>query len=56
MQIRISDMLDNASVLIEENREVRNITNNDRIKKIVFSEICCISEHTVKGKEKKSEK
>ena len=35
MQIRISDMLDNASVLIEENREVRNTTNNDRIKKMV---------------------
>lgn len=54
MQIRISDMLDNASVLIEENREVRKTTNNDRIKKIVFSEICCISEHTVKGKEKRN--
>ncbi len=54
MQIRISDMLDNASVLIEENREVRKTTNNDRIKKIVFSEISCISEHTVKGKEKRN--
>ena len=34
MRIRISDMLDNASELIEENREVRNTTNNDRIKKM----------------------
>ncbi len=41
MQIRISDMLDNASELIEENGEVRNTTNNDRIKKMVFSEIDC---------------
>lgn len=47
MQIRISDMLDNASELIEENKEVRNITNNHRIKKIVFSEIYCIPEYTV---------
>ena len=47
MQIRISDMLDNASELIEENREVRNTTNNDRIKKIVFSEIDCTPKHIV---------
>jgi hypothetical protein len=50
MQIRISDMLDNASVLIEENREVRNTTNNDRIKKMVFSEIDCTPENIVKKK------
>ena len=54
MQIRISDMLDNASELIEENREVRNTTNNDRIKKIVFSEIDCTSRHIVKEKEKRN--
>ena len=39
MQIRISEMLDNASELIEENIEVRYTNNNDRIKRIVFSEI-----------------
>lgn len=39
MQVKISDMLDNASELIEENREIRYSVNNDRIKKIVFSEI-----------------
>ena len=50
MQIRISDMLDNASELIEENREVRNTTNNDRIKKMVFSEIGCTPENIVKKK------
>ena len=50
MQIRISDMLDNASVLIEENREARNTTNNDRIKKMVFSEIGCTPENIVKKK------
>lgn len=50
MQIKISDMLDNASVLIEENKEVRNSTNNDRIKKIVFSEIGCTPENIVKKK------
>ncbi len=50
MQIKISDMLDNASVLIEENKEVRNSTNNDRIKKMVFSEIDCTPESIVKKK------
>ena len=50
MQIRISDMLDNASELIEENGEVRNTTNNDRIKKMVFSEIDCTPENIVKKK------
>ena len=50
MRIRISDMLDNASELIEENREVRNTTNNDRIKQMVFSEIDCTPENTVKKK------
>ena len=54
MQIRISDMLDNASELIEENKEVRNITNNHRIKKIVFSEIYCIPEYTVIEKEERN--
>ena len=39
MQIRISDMLDNASELIEENIEVKYTINNDRIKRMVFSEI-----------------
>lgn len=39
MQIRISEMLDNASELIEENVEVRYTNNNDRIKQMVFSEI-----------------
>ena len=39
MQIRISEMLDNASELIEENIEVRYTNDNDRIKRIVFSEI-----------------
>lgn len=39
MRIRISDMLDNASELIEENIEVRYTINNDRIKRMVFSEI-----------------
>ena len=33
MQIRISDMLDNASELIEENIEVKYTINNDRIKR-----------------------
>ncbi len=50
MQIRISDMLDNASELIEENGEVRNTTNNDRIKKMVFSEIDGTPENIVKKK------
>mgnify|MGYP002509792267 FL=1 len=50
MQIRISDMLDNASELIEENGEVRNTTNNDRIKKMVFSEIDCTPKNIVKKK------
>ena len=50
MQIKISDMLDNASVLIEENKEVRNSTNNDRIKKMVFSEIDATPENIVKKK------
>ena len=50
MQIRISDMLDNASELIEENKEVRNTTNNDRIKKMVFSEIDCTPKNIVKKK------
>ena len=50
MQIKISDMLDNASVLIEENKEVRNSTNNDRIKKMVFSEIDGTPENIVKKK------
>ena len=54
MQIRISDMLDNASELIEENREVRKTTNNDRIKKIVFSEIDCTPRHIVKEKEERN--
>lgn len=42
MQIRISDMLDNASELIEESSEAGYSVNNDRIKKIVFSEIDCM--------------
>lgn len=54
MQIRISDMLDNASELIEGNGEVRNTTNNDRIKKIVFSEIDCTPRHSVKEKEERN--
>lgn len=55
MQIRISDMLDNASELIEENREVRNTTNNDRIKKMVFSEIDCTPKNIVKKNERGKE-
>ena len=54
MQIRISDMLDNASELIEENGEVRNTTNNDRIKKMVFSEIDCTPKNIVKKKGKRN--
>lgn len=42
MHIRISDMLDNASELIEESNESGYSVNNDRIKKIVFSEIGCM--------------
>lgn len=42
MKIRISDMLDNASELIEESNEAGYSVNNDRIKKIVFSEIGCM--------------
>ena len=36
MKIRISDMLDNASELIEENIEAKYTHDNKRIKKIVF--------------------
>ena len=39
MQIRISEMLDNASELIEENSKDGYMVDNDRIKEIVFSEI-----------------
>lgn len=39
MKIRISDMLDNASELIEENTEVGYAADNKRIKEIVFSKI-----------------
>lgn len=39
MQIRISEMLDNASELIEENNKGEYKVDNDRIKEIVFSEI-----------------
>ena len=39
MQIRISEMLDNASELIEENSKDGYTVDNDRIKEIVFSEI-----------------
>lgn len=39
MQIRISEMLDNASELIEEDNKDGQMVDNDRIKKIVFSEI-----------------
>ena len=54
MQIRISDMLDNASELIEGNGEVKNTTNNDRIKKIIFSEINYMPRHIVKEKEERN--
>lgn len=39
MKIRISDMFDNASELIEENAEVEYAADNKRIKEIVFSKI-----------------
>ncbi len=39
MKIRISDMLDNASELIEKKGENEYIVNNDRIKEIVFLKI-----------------
>ena len=39
MKIRISDMLDNASELIEKKGEIGYVVNNDRIKEIVFSKI-----------------
>lgn len=39
MKIRISDMLDNASELIEENAEAGYAADNKRIKEIVFSKI-----------------
>lgn len=39
MKIRISDMLDNASELIEENTEAGYAADNKRIKEIVFSKI-----------------
>lgn len=39
MKIRISDMFDNASELIEENIEVEYATDNKRIKEIVFSKV-----------------
>lgn len=39
MKIRISDMLDNASELIEKKSEIGYAVNNDRIKEIVFSKI-----------------
>lgn len=39
MKIRISDMLDNASELIEENMEAEYAADNKRIKEIVFSKV-----------------
>ena len=51
MQIRISDMLDNASELIEESSEAGYSVNNDRIKKIVFSEIGCMLIFTKRKKD-----
>ncbi len=42
MRIRISDMLDNASELIEESSEAGYSVDNDRIKEMVFSEINCM--------------
>lgn len=48
MQIRISEMLDNASELIEENSKDGYMVDNDRIKEIVFSEI-----KYMRGKHKK---
>lgn len=39
MKIRISDMFDNASELIEENAEAEYAADNKRIKEIVFSKI-----------------
>lgn len=39
MKIRISDMLDNASELIEENIEAKYTTDNKRIKEIVFLKV-----------------
>lgn len=39
MKIRISDMLDNASELIEGNTEAEYAADNKRIKEIVFSKI-----------------
>ncbi len=39
MKIRISEMLDNASELIEESIEAEYVINTDRVKEIVFSQI-----------------
>lgn len=39
MKIRISDMFDNASELIEENTEAEYAADNKRIKEIVFSKV-----------------